>query len=102
MRSVLVTAVLLLLLAIDWAADPYQGTNPLSQPLSSTPVCCHSLVYRHESYRRCSWEHWLEPAGSCFPQERYQDETTNPCELKQSLTVSVGHSRVYWLMELRC
>jgi hypothetical protein len=36
-------ALLLLLLACDWAGDPYIGRSPLSQPLSSQPVVCHTV-----------------------------------------------------------
>jgi hypothetical protein len=43
---------LLALLAIDWAADPYQGAAPLvSTVLSSTEVFCHSLVHAREIAR---------------------------------------------------
>jgi hypothetical protein len=37
---------LLLLLAVDWADDPYFGHSPLSRPLSSQDAFCHSLAHR--------------------------------------------------------
>jgi len=44
MRPVLLRLFLLLLLAIDWAADPYYGASPSSQPLASTEVVCRTLT----------------------------------------------------------
>jgi hypothetical protein len=45
--------LLLLLLAVDWAADPCQGTSPLSRPLASTICYCHSTRYRDSLPATC-------------------------------------------------
>jgi hypothetical protein len=34
---------LLVLLGFDYVCDPWDGTNPFSQPLASTEAYCHSL-----------------------------------------------------------
>jgi hypothetical protein len=56
--------LLLLLLAVDWATDPYQGTSPLSQPLASTEVHCHSLQRHAEIAKVCAEAHLLCVPGS--------------------------------------
>jgi hypothetical protein len=45
--------LLLLLLACDWAVDPYQGTSSLSRPLASTDSYCHSLAHREAALQSC-------------------------------------------------
>jgi hypothetical protein len=54
MRPLLGRLLLLLLLACDWAADPCQGTSPLSEPFASTETFCHSLIHRVEISRQCA------------------------------------------------
>jgi hypothetical protein len=44
MRSIF----LILLLACDWAGDPYGGTCPWSRCWSSQEMFCHSTVYREQ------------------------------------------------------
>jgi hypothetical protein len=43
MRTGLPQLFLLLLLIAEWAGDPHFGHSLFSQPLSSQPVCCHSV-----------------------------------------------------------
>jgi hypothetical protein len=50
---VLSRVFLLLLLACDWAADPYQGTSSLSQIFGSTETFCHSLPHRAVLAQAC-------------------------------------------------
>jgi hypothetical protein len=54
MHPVVSRLFLLLLLACDWAADPFHGTSSLSHPLSSTETFCHSLVHRAVLARECA------------------------------------------------
>jgi hypothetical protein len=53
MHAVIGRLLLLLLLACDWAADPHQGTSPLSRPLASTECICHSLAHREAVRQGC-------------------------------------------------
>jgi hypothetical protein len=46
---------LLLLLAGDWAGDPYFGRSPLSRPMSSQDAFCHSLTFRDDICRAISF-----------------------------------------------
>ncbi len=39
---------LLSLLACDWAGDPHCGRSPLSRPLGSQEVSCHTLAHRQD------------------------------------------------------
>jgi hypothetical protein len=45
--------LILLLLAVDWACDPYIGTCPWSAPWASTEAVCQSYSYRADVYRAC-------------------------------------------------
>jgi hypothetical protein len=55
--------LLLLLLGVDWATDPYHGTSSQSQPLASTEVHCHSLQRQAEITKVCAAAPWLCPFG---------------------------------------
>jgi hypothetical protein len=43
MHPVVVRAFLFLLLACDWASDPYLGRSPLSGPMRSQEVICQTI-----------------------------------------------------------
>jgi hypothetical protein len=43
MRPLVARAFLFLLLACDWAGDPYLGRSPLSRPLRSQEVICQTI-----------------------------------------------------------
>jgi hypothetical protein len=52
MHPLLARLIVFALLAVDWAADPSQGTSPLSPLLGSTETVCPSLAYRQEALRQ--------------------------------------------------
>jgi hypothetical protein len=100
-HALLNRSLLLVLLAVDWAADPCQGTSPLSSTLHSTIVFCHSLVYRGEISRRCGPEVRPEPRRQehgkvvgCL-EEPEQPPTTTPA------TNFPAGTLVYLFMSLR-
>ena len=53
MRPRLSRLFLLLLVAIDWATDPSQGTSPLSQPWGNTETVCCPVNQGEELVRLC-------------------------------------------------
>jgi hypothetical protein len=80
--------LLLLLLAVDWATDPFQGTSSLSQPLASTEVHCHSLQRHAEVIKVCAEAPWLcipgsstlVPACHPLPSRPRPLDATGPCQ----------------------
>jgi hypothetical protein len=57
MYPILPRLFLLLLLGVDWAADPSQvapALEPLAAPLASTECFCHSTVYRDALLDECA------------------------------------------------
>ena len=69
MHPIVLRVFLLLLLAVDWVTDPWQGASPSSQPLSSTEVVCRSLTIASEGgdYSPSPWLYHPEPAGDFYP-----------------------------------
>jgi hypothetical protein len=65
MNLALKTWLVLLLLACDFAGDPYCGTCPWSRSWGNQEAFCHSNVYREDVFRAC------DPAPSvdlsCLP-----------------------------------
>jgi hypothetical protein len=55
--------LLLLLLAVDWATDPFHGSSWQSHALASTEVHCHSLQRQAEITQVCAEAPWLCPPG---------------------------------------
>jgi hypothetical protein len=94
---------LLLLLAGDWAADPYFGQSPLSRDLGNQEMFCHSKA-RCDSIRGGISLAQVEP---CFFQATdhpqfclkcsppLQQETLPPCPLDAT-------DPVYAFMSLQC
>jgi hypothetical protein len=52
---------LLFLLACDWAGDPYFGNSPLSKPLSSQEVSCHTIGDRTDVFNKIVMTRWANP-----------------------------------------
>jgi hypothetical protein len=53
MRPILNACLILLLLTVDWAWDPFCGTCPWSQQWGSTEAVCPSTMYRLDMVRAC-------------------------------------------------
>jgi hypothetical protein len=87
---------LLVLLLIDWAADPYQGLAPLvSGPLASTEVTCCSAAGATELGRPCDVPACPTEPVTC---------AASPCQLPCLPSLSVPAARrdpLYVLMSLQ-
>jgi hypothetical protein len=92
--------LLLLLLACDWAVDPYQGTSPLSRPLASTESFCHSLVHREHARQASALElqHFFQTPIDRSATPPLQDSS----EVGLAALLAPPGYRLYVLMSLQC
>jgi hypothetical protein len=104
MHALLGRLLLLVLLAIDWAADPdllAPTVRALAARLASTECYCHSLRCREEARREAI------PAGSADPGPVAPPTTAPacPCPESRSPPDPGGVARaglVYLFMSIRC
>jgi hypothetical protein len=92
---------LLLLLACDWAFDPYMGRSPLSRPLSSQEVVCRT-IHLPGAVELCSLSplgvNLLAPGGT-----EAADARPSSGPLPRSVGAGLqGTPLVYLLMSIRC
>jgi hypothetical protein len=65
MDGILARLFVLLLLFAEWAGDPHFGRCLYSGPMSSQPVCCHSIgLARTPFSTACSHNTTLNPLAS--------------------------------------
>jgi hypothetical protein len=101
--AVLKRFFLLLLLACDWAGDPYFGQCPLSRPLASQEAYCHSAIYRAQLFQTIGLSKQLN--HSCLPVTiAFQTSTNVPVTLCSEDRASILSSGgfLYTLMSLQC
>jgi hypothetical protein len=97
MHAVFGRLLLLLLLACDWAVDPYQGTSPLSAPLASTESFCHSLAHQQATRQACL----PAPQGGHCTLSPFADTPPLPPAEAALEPPAPALSRVYVFMSLR-
>ena len=101
MKPILVRLLLLLLLGVDWATDPWHGTLPQSQILGSTEVVCHSLEDSAELARGCASDpsHCMLESGA---RELVGCPAVSVHSPKESVFFRSGIAITYLFMSILC